>query len=154
MEITRLLAEHISTIKFEDLPADVIKSAKQHILDGIGNQIAASAISEPAKTILKLLKQWEGAQESTVVGYGYRLPSPSAALVNAMLGHGVELDDAHGKALTKAGSSLIPTIMAIGEAASADVNPFPSGQHDVHYLDLRQFLEYSPGFVGRIRSPA
>lgn len=120
MEITRLLAEHISTIRFEDLPADVIKSAKQHILDGIGNQIAASAISEPTKTILKLLKQWGGAQESTVVGYGYRLPSPLTALANAMLGHGVELDDAHGKALTKAGSSLIPTIMAIGEAVSAD----------------------------------
>jgi 2-methylcitrate dehydratase PrpD len=120
IEATRLLSEHISSIKYEDLPADVVKSAKQHILDGLGNQIAAAAIAEPAKIMLKLLKRWGGAQEGTVVGYGYRFPAPLTALANAMLGHGVELDDAHGKALTKAGSSLIPTIMSISESETID----------------------------------
>ena len=37
-------------------------------------------------------------------------------MCNAMLGHGVELDDAHGSGLIKGGSVMIPSIMALAEA--------------------------------------
>jgi len=118
-QVTKMLAEHVAKLRYEELPPEVIKSAKQHILDGLGNQIAASAISEHARIVAGMMHKWGGTPESTVVGYGYKLPAPNAALVNAMLGHGVELDDAHGAALTKAGSSLVPSLMAVGEAVQA-----------------------------------
>lgn len=117
MNETRRLAGRTAGVDLAALPAEVVKAAKQHVLDGLGNQIAASAISEPTRVVAGLIARWGGEPLSTVVGYGYRLAPPNAALLNAMMGHGVELDDAHGPALVKAGSSLVPTVMATAEAA-------------------------------------
>lgn len=114
--LTQRFAQLVFDMKYEDLPADVTHKAKLIIRDGLGNQIAASAISEPARHVVTLVKEWGGKPESTVIGYNFRVPAPLAAMCNAMLGHGVELDDAHGSGLIKAGSVLVPTLMALAEA--------------------------------------
>lgn len=114
--ITMRLAQYVATLTYAALPAPVVAKAKYLMRDGLGNQLAASVISEPARLVIELLQEWGGKPEATVVGYGSRLPLPHAVLANAMMGHGVELDDAHGSALTKAGSSLVPTVVAVGAA--------------------------------------
>lgn len=113
--LTMRFAEHAATLAFDDLPAEVIEKAKFILRDGIGNQIAASAVAEPVARMVELVREWGGAPESTVVGYGFKVPAPHAALCNAMMGHGVELDDAHGSGLIKAGSVLVPSVFAIAE---------------------------------------
>lgn len=114
--LTVKFAELVYAMKYEDIPDDVIKKAKFIIRDGLGNQIAASAISEPARKVIEMVKEWGGKPESTVMGYGFRVPTPMAAMCNAMLGHGVELDDAHGSGLIKAGSVMVPSLLALAEA--------------------------------------
>lgn len=116
MDETRRLGKRVAELQYSDLPAEVVKAAKQHLLDGLANQIAASAISEQSRIMAHLVAEWGGKPQSTITGYGTKVPAPHAALVNAMLGHGVELDDAHGTALTKAGSSHIPAVLAVAEA--------------------------------------
>jgi 2-methylcitrate dehydratase PrpD len=115
--ITRLFARHVATLDYEKLPAAVISKAKELIRDGLGNQLAASVIAEPARRMVELLVEWGGKPEATIVGYGAKVPLPHAVMANAMMGHGVELDDAHGRALTKAGSSMVPAAVAIGAFA-------------------------------------
>ncbi|AOM81842.1 MmgE/PrpD family protein [Salisediminibacterium beveridgei] len=119
-KVTENLASLVAGLHYDTMPEHVTKAAKQHILDGLGNQIAASAIADQARIVQGLLAKWGGKEESTVVGYGHKIPAVNAAFVNAMMGHGVELDDAHGPALTKAGSSIVPSIFAAGEAEKAD----------------------------------
>jgi len=114
--LTRRFAKVVHDLKYEDLPADVLRKAKLIIRDGLGNQIAASAISEPARRVIDIVRDWGGKPEATVIGYGFKVPAPLAALCNAMMGHGVELDDAHGSGLIKGGSVMIPSIMALAEA--------------------------------------
>ncbi|RHZ90415.1 MmgE/PrpD family protein, partial [Cereibacter sphaeroides] len=46
--LTRRFAKLAATLRYEDLPAPVQEKAKLIIRDGVGNQIAASAISEAA----------------------------------------------------------------------------------------------------------
>lgn len=113
--LTMRFAELTANLKFEDLPAEVVRKAKLILRDGIGNQIAASAIGEPAARMVELVREWGGAPQATVIGFGFKAPLPQAAMCNAMMGHGVELDDAHGSGLIKAGSVLVPTINAIAE---------------------------------------
>ena len=117
--VTMQLAKFVADLRFDDIPPAVLAKAKQHLLDGLGNQLAAATISEPARVVIGLIREWGGRDEATVVGYGFKAPVPHAALGNAMLGHGVELDDAHGKALTKAGSVLVPSTIAVGELNGA-----------------------------------
>jgi 2-methylcitrate dehydratase PrpD len=117
--LTMKFADHTAKLKYEDLPKEVVFKAKLILRDGIGNQIAASAIGEPAARMVELIREWGGAQQSTVVGFGFKVPVPHAAMCNAMMGHGVELDDAHGSGLIKAGSVLVPTAFAIAEHKGA-----------------------------------
>jgi 2-methylcitrate dehydratase PrpD len=114
--LTLKFAQLVHALKYEDIPDEVTKKAKFIIRDGLGNQIAASAISEPARKVIEMVKEWGGKPESTVVGYGFKVPAPMAAMCNAMMGHGVELDDAHGSGLIKAGSVMVPSLMALAEA--------------------------------------
>lgn len=114
--LTLKFAQLVHALKYEAIPDEVTKKAKFIIRDGLGNQIAASAISEPARKVIEIVKEWGGKPESTVVGYGFKVPAPMAAMCNAMMGHGVELDDAHGSGLIKAGSVMVPSLMALAEA--------------------------------------
>lgn len=118
--VTRALASYVSCLRFEDLPAGVVAKTKQHLRDGLANQLAASRMAVPARIVRDQVRLWGGREEATITGYGDRVPAPNAALVNAMLGHGIELDDAHGNALTKCGSVLVPAALAAGETAGAD----------------------------------
>lgn len=112
---TEALADYASGVQFGALPESVVHKAKLLIRDGIGNQLGASTIAEPARVAHELIAEFGGTEQATITGYGTRVPVPFAAMVNAMLGHGVELDDAHGAALTKSGSLLVPTVLATGE---------------------------------------
>ncbi|MCD4525267.1 MmgE/PrpD family protein [Nocardioides sp. cx-173] len=112
---TQALAQFVSGLRFEDLPAEVVHKAKLLLRDGLGNQLAASTMAEPARVAHGLIEELGGTPQATITGYGTRVPVPQAAMINAMLGHGVELDDAHGNALTKSGSLLVPTVMTTGE---------------------------------------
>jgi len=117
--LTMRFAEHVAALAYENIPVDIVQKAKLILRDGIGNQVAASAISEPANKVVELVKEWGGAPQSTIVGHGLRVPTPNAALVNAMMGHGIELDDAHGTGLIKAGSVLVPAAFAVAEISGA-----------------------------------
>jgi 2-methylcitrate dehydratase PrpD len=113
--LTMRFAQHVARLNFEDIPDEVVAKAKLILRDGVGNQMAASAISEPANKMIELVKEWGGAPQSTIIGHGMKVPTPHAALVNAMMGHGIELDDAHGSGLIKAGSVLVPSAFALAE---------------------------------------
>ena len=60
--LTMRYAEHIAALRYADLPREVIHKAKTIIRDGVGNQIAASAISEPAARMMEIARGWGGAQ--------------------------------------------------------------------------------------------
>lgn len=113
--LTRRFAAHMADLRLEDIPTEVVHKGKCIVRDGVGNQIAASAISEPARSVVDLVKEWGGAPQSTIVGFGAKVPAPHAALCNAMMGHGIELDDAHGSGLIKAGSVLVPSALAVSQ---------------------------------------
>ncbi len=121
--LTKRFATMGAELNYDDLPDSVTNKTKLIIRDGIANQIAASATSEAAKAVVDLVREWGGAPQSTVSGFGLKLPAPIAAMCNGMMGHGVELDDAHGTGLIKAGSVLVPAVFA-----AAELNPEASGK--------------------------
>lgn len=120
VDLTMRFAAFAEALRYDDLPPEVQEKVKLIVRDGLGNQIAASAISVAAVEIVTLLTEWGGQEQSTVTGYGKKLPMPLAAMCNGAMGHGVELDDAHGSGLIKAGSVLIPAMFAAAEVAKAD----------------------------------
>ncbi|MBN9280453.1 MAG: MmgE/PrpD family protein [Hyphomicrobium sp.] len=143
--LTMRFAEHVAGLKYENIPDDVAHKAKLILRDGVGNEIAASAISEPANKVIELVKEWGGAPQSTIIGHGMKVPTPNAALVNAMMGHGIELDDAHGTGLIKAGSVLVPAAFAVAEISGASGKDVVAGVVAGYDVAVRIAKAINPG---------
>jgi 2-methylcitrate dehydratase PrpD len=143
--LTMRFATHVADLTYDQIPDEVRLKAKLILRDGIGNEIAASAISEPASRVVELVKEWGGAPQSTIIGHGTKVPAPHAALVNAMMGHGIELDDAHGSGLIKAGSVLVPAAFAVAELAGASGQDVLTGLVAGYDLAIRIAKAINPG---------
>src|SRR5581483_11321482 len=143
--LTMRFARHVASLRYEDLPAPVLEKALLILRDGVGNQVAASAISDPANAVIALIKEWGGAQQSTIIGHGVKVPAPNAALANAMLGHGIELDDAHGTGLIKAGSVLVPSAFALSELTGASGKQVVTGLVAGYDVAIRIAKAINPG---------
>jgi 2-methylcitrate dehydratase PrpD len=112
------LCEFTDRLTYDRIPTEVIRSAKLRILDILGICLASST-QEFAKGAVDAVAQWGGTPESTVVGFGLRLPAPSAVLANGVLAHGLDFDDTHAESVTHASAAVIPAALAVGEARGA-----------------------------------
>lgn len=143
--LTMRYARHLASLRYEHLPDEVVRKAKAILRDGVGNQIAASAIAEPASRMVELVKLWGGKPEATVTGYGLKVPAPMAVLCNAMLGHGVELDDAHGSGLIKGGSVIVSLALASGELSRCSGKEVIAGVVGAYEIAVRVAKAINPG---------
>ena len=70
MSRTDNIAEFISTIKYEDLPPQVVKAAKNMIMDTLGVIVGTSRIHpEDAQIIWKTVEAYGGKPAATAVSY-------------------------------------------------------------------------------------
>lgn len=112
--LTRFCAE----LRFEDLPAPIVREAKNRLLDFLG--CALAGVREPSSQIVeRVLRGWGGPAEATVVGTDIRMPAALAAFCNGSAGHAVEMDDDHKQAIVHPGVCVVPAALAAGEKAGA-----------------------------------
>ncbi len=114
MEPTAKLVEFVAGLKFEDIPLSSIRAAKREILDILGTTLAGN-LAQGCPEVISLVQEWGGAEESTLLGYGRKVPSPFAALANGTMAHAWDFDDTHDRAVLHAGVSVIPAALAIAE---------------------------------------
>ena len=116
--LTETIASFVKKAKFEDLPKDIVHKTKLHIIDTIG---AAFAGSEAP--LCKLLKKYaintEKLCESTIIASELKASSPTAALINGVAAHSLEIDDGHRYCGCHPGTVIIPAALAVGEREGA-----------------------------------
>jgi 2-methylcitrate dehydratase PrpD len=114
LDVCHHFAEFVANTRYEDLPTDAIDGAKKTILDTLGVTLAASGMEPAVRALVELLQQNGGNEESTILGFGGKLPAMSAAFANGSMAHCLDFDDqtpwgAH------AASSIVPAAFAIAE---------------------------------------
>jgi 2-methylcitrate dehydratase PrpD len=107
-------SEFIVNTRFSDLPKEVVDQTKRCILDFVGVALAGSKVGL-APIITGIVCNNGGTQEATLVGDGTKVPASSAALVNSIKGHTLDMDDGHRYAGAHPGIVVIPAALAIGE---------------------------------------
>lgn len=117
--VTEILAQFLAETDFGDLPAEAISHAKRCMLDFLGVSIAGS-IMEDSKILANFVRDLGGAQEATVIGYPFKVPCPSAGLVNGAMGHALQMDDTEWASIAHLGTVVIPAALAVGEKEGAD----------------------------------
>jgi 2-methylcitrate dehydratase PrpD len=110
------LARFAADASFERLPAAVVQSTKQRVLDTLGICLAASA-QGLADGVADLVGGTAGREEASLVGLPERYPAPQAALVNGTLAHSLDFDDTHLPSVLHPSASSVPAALAMAQAA-------------------------------------
>jgi 2-methylcitrate dehydratase PrpD len=109
------IAQFALGLKLEDVPADVLASAKEHLLDVIGIALASSKF-DIGRSVLKAARELGEGTAATAIGSGLRMPAASAALVNGVLAHALDFDDTHIGAIYHASAQAMAATLAAGQA--------------------------------------
>src|SRR5216683_535457 len=116
---TARLSSYMSEARNRALPDEVIEKAKHHILDTFAAMVSGSELL-PGQAALKFAKNYGGEKIATVVCSNVLCGPIEAALVNGVLGHSDETDDAHAPTLAHPGVAVVPAALAVGEQFGID----------------------------------
>src|SRR5690242_11878830 len=109
------LASHYAALEFDQIPADIIDSAKLHIIDSLGCLLAGSRL-HAGKLAYELAVANNGANTNSRL-FGSQRWSSLLDAVEAMsvAAHCGEMDDIHSRAGTCIGALVLPALLALAE---------------------------------------
>src|SRR5450631_4400923 len=111
---TRAIAQFISQIRYEDIPAEVIARIKLLILDSLGCALYGSDL-EWSRILRATLAKLDTTKVCRVWGTPELLSAPHSALVNGTLIQSFELDDVHRQGVLHVGAVTLPPLLAVTE---------------------------------------
>ena len=121
---TRALCEFLVSIRYEDLPREVVARTEELFLDWF-----ASALAGKGARPTRIMEQFaaamgprEGASEILVART--RTSPMFAALINGAASHFVEQDDLHNSSVLHPGTVVFPAVLAAAQAAGASGKEF------------------------------
>jgi 2-methylcitrate dehydratase PrpD len=116
--ISARLGDFATSLRYEDIPGDVVRQAKLHILDCLGIALASSSF-EFAQRTANALHGLAGPGPFPVIGFPMRLPLRDSVMLNGTLIHGLDYDDTHSDAVVHASASAVPTALGMARAHGA-----------------------------------
>ena len=111
---TRRIAEFVSGLRYENIPAEVRERLKLLILDSLGCAIYGAHL-EWCRILRETLEQVDKTRETSIWGTDRRLSSPHAALVNGTQVQSFELDDVHREGVLHVGAVTLPALIAVAQ---------------------------------------
>lgn len=116
MSIAEQYAEYATSLRFEDLPAEVVDHAKKLILDIMANDLGGYAWMDSGPKIVdgvRTLNRGNGG--ATVLATGETMAPEWATLANGTMAHSLDYDNHHAKGVIHSGSSVVNCALAAGE---------------------------------------
>ena len=110
--ILQQAALFLNEVRFEQLPAPAVKTAKLAILDYIGVAIPGS--QQPvAQNLLRWAQQRHWDDSASTLFTNHRLDPENAALVNAAAGHALDFDDTSWATIGHPTTVIVPALLAL-----------------------------------------
>jgi len=115
--LSQLLAAWATSVRFEDLPTDVVHSTKLRVLDVIGLALAGAETQFGRSTRDGILAISPPGR-CHVLGFGDKLGVTAAAFVNGALSQALEFDDTHNESIVHMSSPAVAAALAMSEVAA------------------------------------
>jgi 2-methylcitrate dehydratase PrpD len=120
MKLTYRFADFVLETAFENLPPDVIRSAKERLLDTVGAMLAGRTGWAYSEALLEAVKPLGSGKHSPIGPDAPACyPAARAAMLNAVFAHAIELDDGHKFAGVHAGAVVVPAALNMGDELGA-----------------------------------
>ncbi len=113
-------SEHLGRFAVAPIERDapVRQAARRHLLDGLGNAIAARRRGA-GSAALRIARGLGGPGEAAPIGDTDRISAPAAAFADGVLVHALDFDDTHGRALVHPTAVTLPAALAVGQEVGA-----------------------------------
>src|ERR1700723_3512827 len=121
-EYTQGIANFVSSLRYEDIPKEVIERIKLLILDSLGCAVFGAELPW-SRILIDTLSAVDSTDGCTIWGTDRKLSAPHAALANGTLVQSFELDDVHRVGVLHVGAVTLPAVLAV-----AEMNPGMSGR--------------------------
>ncbi len=113
---TRALAQFAATLKFDAIPAPVLRRAEDLFLDWFGSALAGKG-ARPVESIARFMQSMGPTDGPSEVLIHRRGSSPLvAAVVNAAASHFAEQDDVHNGSVFHPAAVVFPAALAVAQA--------------------------------------
>ena len=111
---TRGIAQFVSSLSYDAIPAEVKARIKLLMLDALGCALYGADL-EWSKMLQDTLTRVDDSRRCNVWGTALKLSAPHAALVNGTQVQGFELDDVHRAGVLHVGAVVLPSLISISE---------------------------------------
>ena len=112
--VLEALAALVHSVRFEDLPVEVVAAAKERVLDTLGCAFGAHA-SDVAEAVRRMAADCGGAPQATLIGTGKKTSAPLATLVNGSLLRYLDSNDYYFSRDPAHPSGNLAVALAVGE---------------------------------------
>ena len=113
-DYTQRLCEQFARWRYEDLPAEVVRTLKLFMIDTLG-VIGGAANAAGIRELNQRLSKWETGGAATGLIGKHRYSPPTAALANGAAAHALDFDDQHDPARVHTNCVVLPTLLATAE---------------------------------------
>ena len=155
------LSANALTTRFENLDQATVESSKDRIIDIIGCAIGgANAPGCPG--LVKLVREWGGKKEATVIAHGFKAPAHNAAMVNCITDRSFDFEVMAGSVAGKGygqhvSGTTVPTALAMGEMMDVDgkelITALAVGDDTANRIALSYDFDFFGGFDGTMTHP-
>ena len=118
--ISRQMAEFAVSLKFADLPDEVVNEVKRYMYDSIGCAYGGYHTND-LNIIRDIYIDIGGKGDATVLGFGDKLPAVNATLINSLMVRALDFNDIYWKDDPSHPSDIIPAAWAVGELVNANM---------------------------------
>ena len=114
MTASEALAEFAASLKYDDLPGNVVAATKRFLIDTLGVGIGG-ATSLQGQAMQRYLQDTKGPEEATVIGTRLRTDRLQAAFGNGVLIRCLEMEDTLEEAFLHSAPGTIGATLALAE---------------------------------------
>ena len=113
--IAEQYAEFLIKLNYQQIPDEVLISAKRHILDTIGVAIRGRTHENAVNSLNGLIELNKNSHFIPVWGSKVKLSTEYAALANGIAAHCLDFDDTHTDSILHGSTIIAPVVIALGE---------------------------------------
>lgn len=142
--MTNQFVRYILSLTKDKLSSDVYQQARKCLIDYLAVTISgAKTLSEKTLTYIQCMEN--GNERTAVVGLNCKASMQTAALINGMNAHVVELDDGHRRGALHVGSTVFSALLAVAEKENLSSEDFLYGAIIGYEATIRLACAIQPG---------
>lgn len=146
--IARQIAEFAVNLKYEDLPSEVIHEVKRYLYDSIGCAYGAYKTKD-VNIIRDIYLDMGGKEESTLIGFGDKIPAVNATLVNSLMIRALDFNDIYWQEDPSHPSDIMPAAFSVGETMNSTMKEIIVAIVLAYEFEQRLCLFAKPGIRER-----